>query len=60
MRKEYELDQSKKTPDSAVPRTRFKIKENKDVYVVASDWNETLRLLAVVLIDHEIKIYFIK
>ena len=37
-----------------------KIKTSKAVHVTACDWNEQIGLLAVALIDKEVKIYQIK
>jgi len=39
---------------------RIRLSEHKAVYVTASNYNEELGILALVLIDKEIKIYYIR
>jgi len=39
---------------------KSKIKSNKAVYVTACNFNESIGLLAIALIDKEVKIYHIK
>ena len=46
--------------EDKVIEPRIKLSENKAVYVTASHYNEELGLLAIVLIDREVKIYYIK
>ena len=58
--KKYHLKKKAYESETKSNEPRIKQKENKAVFVTASHFNEELGLLALVLIDKEIKIYYIR